>query len=119
MITLRLPFLLFILFITLLGGALFRIKYAVADLEGLHKTLRRDLLKKNEELHILKAEWAYLNEPSRLKELAQKYLSLQPINGEQLIPFEKFQNSNLGEYDRKELEKVLGQAGRHLNLEKK
>ena len=33
-----------------------------------------DIQKTKEELHILKAEWAYLNDPAQLKKLVAQYL---------------------------------------------
>ncbi|GHS93102.1 hypothetical protein AGMMS49949_06010 [Alphaproteobacteria bacterium] len=115
--TLRFSTTLLMFFFALLGVLLFRIKYTVADLETTHKALRHAILNKSEEIHVLNAEWTFLNEPTRLRELAKKYLPhLKPIRGEQILPFDAFQNSGLGEYDRKELEDVLKKSGRHPNF---
>lgn len=103
----RFSTLIFSLFLLLLGIILFQIKYTVADLENLHLFLKRSIDEKSEEVHVLNAEWAYLNNPERLQELNQKYLNLVPIKGEQIISYADLQNSGLGEYDRKELSNVL------------
>jgi hypothetical protein len=93
-----------------LGVVLFQVKYTVADLESLHKSLRKEILTKSEELHTLNAEWAYLNDPARLQSLAQKYLTLSPIRGEQVIPYSELKNSGLGEYDRKKLNSIINKS---------
>jgi hypothetical protein len=87
---------------------LFQVKYTVSDLENVHKSLKRQILASSEELHVLNAEWAYLNDPSRLRTLAQKYLKeLVPIKGEQETSFGSLKNSGLGEYDRQKLDSIV------------
>jgi hypothetical protein len=87
---------------------LFQVKYTVSDLENVHKSLKKQILTISEELHVLNAEWAYLNDPSRLRILVQKYLKdLFPIKGEQEISFSSLKNSGLGEYDRQKLDSIV------------
>jgi hypothetical protein len=93
-----------------LGGILFKVKYTVVDLEILHKSLRKAILEKSEGLHVLKAEWACLTSPNRLKALANKYLKLSPIQGDQIISYKDLQNSGLGEYDRERLDSIIKQG---------
>ena len=38
-------------------------------------------------IHILKAEWSHLNNPERLRSLAQKHIELNPVKAEQLINY--------------------------------
>lgn len=101
----------------LLGIILFQVKYTVLDLENMHKQLRRDIAQEYEAIHVLNAEWAYLNDPARLKTLAAKHLSLAPITGQQLVSYADLQNSGLGEYDRTQLNQIL--AGGKKTAEKK
>ncbi|MDR2464632.1 MAG: hypothetical protein LBD36_03440 [Holosporales bacterium] len=79
-----------------LGIILFQVKYTVSDLENTHKSLKREILAKTEELHILNAEWAYLNAPSRLQKLADKYLKLSPITSEQIVSYDDVKKSDFG-----------------------
>lgn len=68
------------------GAVLFHIKYAVIDFEQKNNHVKRSIQETQESLHILKAEWAHLNDPNRLKVLAEKYLPhLKPIKGNQVI----------------------------------
>jgi cell division protein FtsL len=96
----------FLFFCLCLGVALFQVKYTVSDLENMHKSLKREILARTEELHILNAEWAYLNNPVRLQKLANKYLKLHPITSERVISYVDIKNSNLGN-DHKTLDYVL------------
>jgi hypothetical protein len=48
--------------------------------------LRRDILAAHERLSVLRAEWAYLNRPDRLRDLAElnfDTLGLLPLDAEQ------------------------------------
>lgn len=69
--------------------ALFGIKYQVRDLEKdleeLHKTVARD----QQSIHVLKAEWNYLNEPHRLHDLAKRHLGMRPAEMRQLGTLEQ------------------------------
>ena len=71
--------------ISALVFGLFQIKLAVQNLEGRLMTLDRALLKSETEIHVLRAEWAYLNLPERLARLAARYLDLAPLRAEQIV----------------------------------
>jgi hypothetical protein len=93
-----------------IGVVLFQVKYTVSDLENMHKALKKQILEKSEELHVLNAEWAYLNDPNRLTALANKHLkNLSPIRGEQEMQLSSLKNSGLGAYDRQELDSLVRQ----------
>lgn len=59
---------------TLLAVFVFAIKYDVQDLESEYNTLNRSIEREHQAIHVLKAEWSYLNEPERLRDLAEMYL---------------------------------------------
>jgi hypothetical protein len=59
---------------TLLVVFVFVIKYSVQDLETEYQSLNRQIEKEQRTIHILKAEWSYLNEPLRLQALSELYL---------------------------------------------
>ncbi len=57
----------------------FVIKYEVRGLEDQLTVLEDDLVQSQESIHVLKAEWSYLNRPERLTQLAKRYLDLEPM----------------------------------------
>lgn len=76
-----------IFWVVLIGGlafGLFQVKHAVQRLEDELATLNRDLLASEEATHVLRAEWAYLNRPERLAELAGRHLDLAPATPRQV-----------------------------------
>lgn len=62
----------------------FVVKYEVRDLEDELARLQADLNNRQESIHVLRAEWSYLNRPERLTELAQRYLDLTPMAPSQM-----------------------------------
>jgi cell division protein FtsL len=88
-------------------AALFQTKYTVLDLENEHAKLRASLRESQERLHVLRAEWACLNDPERLFKLSKKHLALRPIHGKQIIAYKDLQNSGMGEYDRERLMAII------------
>ena len=73
-----------IILISIFG--LFQIKYKVQNLRKDLTEIQRQILQEKEEIHVLKAEWTYLNQPDRLKRLADQYLKLKPM---QVIQMQK------------------------------
>ena len=47
--------------------------------------VRRDIAREEEAIDILKAEWSYLNQPSRIQDLAGRYLELKPTDVHQIV----------------------------------
>lgn len=64
---------------------LFQIKFKVQHLNAEMKELRKQLSSENELVHVLKAEWAYLNQPDRLQRLSKKFLEVGEIKSDQII----------------------------------
>ena len=65
------------------GAGLFLMKYEMRALEGQLAGLNREILHNQEALHVLRAEWSYLNQPVRLETLGRRLLRLEPIRPEQ------------------------------------
>ena len=63
---------------------LFVVKYQVQDLEGELVEYNRTITEDRQALHVLKAEWSYLNQPARLKALAERHLGLGGIKTQQI-----------------------------------
>lgn len=64
--------------------AMFLIVYRVKGLETELASLNQEALAHEEAIHVLKAEWGFLNRPERLAELAERYLALEPVSAAQL-----------------------------------
>lgn len=76
--------LLIVLLAASLSLTLFSIKYQVQDMEDQLVGLNRSITDDRQAIHVLKAEWSYLNQPTRLKILAERYLGLTAIDSRQV-----------------------------------
>ena len=72
--------------IAVLAIGVYLVKYSVQDVQRNVVTLRADLASEKESLHLLNAEWAYLNRPDRLRQLADRHLALVPLDSRQIEP---------------------------------
>lgn len=66
------------------GIGLFYAKHRVQALEAELTALQQQIVDDREAIHVLKAEWSFLNDPDRLAELSRRYLDLVPMRGRQL-----------------------------------
>ncbi len=60
--------------------ALFQVKYKVQNLRRDLAEIERQISADKKSIHVLGAEWAYLNRPERLKQLADQYLDLRYVS---------------------------------------
>jgi hypothetical protein len=67
-----------------LGYGLYHLKHEVQALEDELFRLNRQILAEQEAIHVLRAEWSYINQPQRLQSLAARHLELQPTKPAQL-----------------------------------
>jgi cell division protein FtsL len=67
----------------LVGIVLFHVKYQVMALEEDLARLNTATLREQNQIHVLEAEWSYLNSPSKLEEPAERLLHLQPSTSQQ------------------------------------
>lgn len=67
-----------------LAIGLYLVKYSVQDVQREVATLKVNLAAEKESLHLLNAEWAYLNRPDRLRQLADRHLDLVPLESRQI-----------------------------------
>lgn len=72
---------LFAVLAVVMGAASIVIGTEVRDLEDRLAGIHRDIAREQEALHVLRAEWSYLNEPERLEALARRHLGLQAPEG--------------------------------------
>ena len=68
-----------------IGIGLFMVKYRVQDLESQLVDLNRQIARDREALQVLRAEWSHLNEPRRLKILADRYLGMAPVSFDKVM----------------------------------
>ncbi len=66
------------------GIGLYHAKYRVQALELELGGLQQQILAHREAIHVLKAEWSFLNDPERLAEISRRHLELAPVSGSQL-----------------------------------
>ena len=76
--------LLFILLASALSLVVFTVKYQVQDLEHELTTLNRDIKANERSIHVLNAEWSHMNNPTRLRHMAERHLNMQPVKAGQL-----------------------------------
>ncbi len=74
--------------------ALFQLKYRVQDLESDIRTLEQTIRSEREAIHVLKAEWSHLNDPSLLRVLAARHLDLAPMRTTQLARWDDVATAN-------------------------
>ncbi len=67
------------------GVSLFVLKYQVKAEEELLQKTHREILQTKREIHMLEAEWAYLNDPQRLLALVESQTDWQVITPTQLV----------------------------------
>ena len=71
----------------LVGFGMIVMKNQVQNLENELASINRNIEEDVKTIHILKAEWSHLNNPSRLRALATKHISLNQVKAEQIINY--------------------------------
>lgn len=71
----------------LVGFGMFVMKNQVQNLENELASINRNIEEDVKTIHILKAEWSHLNNPSRLRALATKHISPNQVKAEQIINY--------------------------------
>ncbi len=61
------------------AAAIFALKYEVQVLEERLSYLNAQIVKDQESIHVLRAEWSYLNRPVALEKMAKEHFVLEPI----------------------------------------
>lgn len=109
----------------LIGGVgilLFNVKYKVVGLEQELSLVKHEINNAKQSIHILKAEWEHLNNPTRLQKFAQKYLNLIPLDQTHYISLNQipFREDAILSYvtDTLEMEGILPQDSTRLATKK-
>lgn len=85
------------------GVGMFVLKNQVQSLEGELDRINLSIQEDVKSIHVLRAEWSHLNSPQRLRNLASKHISLNPVRAEQIINYSELPFS----YEQKESDRRL------------
>lgn len=73
-----------LLMLILAGAGLFNLKYMVESKERQLLALQHQVRDDRRAIRVLNAEWAYLNRPDNIQNLAVQYLGLKPVSPKQI-----------------------------------
>ena len=88
------------------GVGMIVLKNQVQALEGELNRINASIQEDVKSIHVLKAEWSHLNSPQRLRSLASKHISLNPVRAEQIINYSELPFSY---ENRKENRRIVAQ----------
>ena len=75
--------------LTLIGVGLYQVELGVLAKESELRQINRQIDANREATHVLEAEWSYLNDPTRLADLARRYTDLAPATPTQIAGFDR------------------------------
>jgi len=75
---------LWLLLVAVICFGLFFAKYEVQSMEAELAALNREIIDRQGELHVLRAEWALLSRPERIHRLSERYLDLETVGAERI-----------------------------------
>jgi hypothetical protein len=71
--------------VTCAALAVFYVSQTVTDLERELALQQRTIVQHQEAIHVLEAEWSYLNRPDRISLLAERFLALAPLSADHVV----------------------------------
>jgi len=83
----RISAIVWVVVLALLGIGLFQVKYNVQSKERELREVRRQIETNYNAIHVLDAEWSYLNDPLRLADLTRRHTGLVPTTPGQIGDF--------------------------------
>lgn len=81
-------FMVWLLLVAGVGAFVYQLKYEVVRQERQLARINRQIIEDQEAIHVLKAEWSYLNQPAQIEAAARAHLGLEPIRGRQFATVE-------------------------------
>jgi hypothetical protein len=75
--------------LTMIGVGLYQVELGVLAKESELRQINRQIDSNREATHVLEAEWSYLNDPTRLADLARRYTDLSPATPTQIAGFDR------------------------------
>lgn len=85
----RLGTLIWLVVLAFMGIGVFQLKYSVQAQEKELRQLRRQMAEHLEAIHVMEAEWSYLNDPVRLADLTRRHTDLVPITANQIAGIDR------------------------------
>ena len=70
---------------TVASGILYHTSYRVQEQAERLSSINRQIVAEQEAIQVLKAEWAYLNDPVRLERLVAQHTELKPVRVAQMV----------------------------------
>ena len=77
----------------------FKVNYKAQNITKDVRELEKMLADELSQIHVLKAEWNYLNHPGRLLKLTNKFLDIENIEANRIIHFKNIQEANLSSFE--------------------
>ena len=77
------------------AAGVYSLKHETGEAASHAARLKGEIGRERDAIAVLKAEWSHLNQPSRLKTLAEKYLELGPLEVNRLVRVEDVPLRNL------------------------
>ena len=71
------------------GVGLYLLKMQVEAQEQNLASLDRQIDEARESIHVLKAEWSFLNDPVRLSDEASRLLAMHPVRPDQIVGYDR------------------------------
>ena len=71
--------------VTVAALGLFHVSHQVEQLKNELIREQRSILRDQETIHVLEAEWSYLNRPERIADLARRHLALVPLSADRMV----------------------------------
>ena len=78
-------FVLWLIVMSAIGWGVYQLKYQVQGLEAQLARTNREIVAEQDAIHVLKAEWSYLNQPRQISAMAKKFLEVAPIGPRQMV----------------------------------
>ena len=75
--------------LTLIGVGLYQVELGVLAKQAELRQIKEKIDANRDAMHVLDAEWSYLNDPTRLADLARRYTDMVPVTPTQLAGFER------------------------------
>ena len=107
----RLGPMLWLALIALASIGTFQLKYRVQAQEQQLTSLDRQIQRDRDAIQVLHAEWAHLNDPNRLSDLARRHLDLAPVAGVQIVRFDALPQRPANEVTQDPIGSLLSQLG--------
>ncbi|GIL39775.1 cell division protein FtsL [Roseiterribacter gracilis] len=67
------------------AGLVMHVSYRVQRTEAYLAKLEREIVREQDQIRVLDAEWSYLNDPARIEALARRHLLLGPMSVKKIV----------------------------------